>query len=102
MRCRVVQTLCRGWRADVYVPGNLLIQPNFAWHDHTNNSNEQIIWIDALDSGLVKLFVDRVIREVPLGIRANARMLNVFMQASFKERMTKKLARVDEIFYPRL
>ena len=39
-------------------PGNLLIQPNFALHDHTNNSNEQIIRIDALDSGLVKLFVD--------------------------------------------
>ena len=53
MRCRVVQTLCRSWRADVYVPGNLLIQPNFAWHDHTNNSNEPIIRIDALDSGLV-------------------------------------------------
>ena len=53
MRCRIVQALCRGWRTDVYVPGNLLIQPNFACHDHTNNSNEQIIWIDALDSGLV-------------------------------------------------
>jgi gentisate 1,2-dioxygenase len=34
-------------------PGDLLIQPNFAWHDHTNDSNEPIIWIDALDSGLV-------------------------------------------------
>ena len=36
-------------------PGNLPIQPNFAWHDHTNNSNEQIIRIDALDSGLVPI-----------------------------------------------
>jgi gentisate 1,2-dioxygenase len=34
-------------------PGDLLIQPNFAWHDHANNSNEPIIWIDALDSALV-------------------------------------------------
>jgi gentisate 1,2-dioxygenase len=34
-------------------PGDLLIQPNFAWHDHVNNSNEPIIWIDALDSALV-------------------------------------------------
>jgi len=36
----------------------------------------------------------------PLGIRANAKMLNVLMQASFKEGLTKKLARVEEIFYP--
>ena len=36
----------------------------------------------------------------PLGIRANARMLDVLMQASFKEGLTKKLARVEEIFYP--
>jgi gentisate 1,2-dioxygenase len=34
-------------------PGDLLIQPNFAWHDHANDSKEPIIWIDALDSGLV-------------------------------------------------
>jgi gentisate 1,2-dioxygenase len=33
--------------------GDLLVQPNFAWHDHVNNSKEPIIWIDALDSGLV-------------------------------------------------
>jgi gentisate 1,2-dioxygenase len=34
-------------------PGDLLIQPNFAWHDHVNDSQEPIIWIDALDSALV-------------------------------------------------
>ncbi|MGB7950562.1 MAG: cupin domain-containing protein [Candidatus Binatia bacterium] len=34
-------------------PGDLLIQPNFAWHGHVNDSKEPIIWIDALDSGLV-------------------------------------------------
>ena len=45
-----------------------LLQPNFAWHDHTNNSNEPIIWIDALDSGLVKLFV-----EVPENVREQLR-----------------------------
>ena len=102
MRCRIVQSLCRGWRTDVYVPGNLLIQPNFAWHDHTNNSNEPIIRIDALDSGLVNYLLTASFREVPLGIHANARMLDVLMQASFKEGVTKKLARVDEIFHPRL
>src|SRR5262245_45746529 len=36
----------------------------------------------------------------PLGIRANAKMLDVLMQASFKEGLTKKLARAEQIFYP--
>ena len=34
-------------------PGDLLIQPNWAWHDHVNHSDQPIIWIDALDTGLV-------------------------------------------------
>jgi gentisate 1,2-dioxygenase len=38
-------------------PGDLLIQPNWVWHDHVNNSHEPIIWIDALDAGVVS-FLD--------------------------------------------
>ena len=41
----------------VMEPGDLLIQPNWVWHDHVNNSKEPIIWIDALDAGLVN-FLD--------------------------------------------
>ena len=41
------------------------LQPNFACHDHTNNLNEPIIWIDALDNGLVKLFVDISVDSFP-------------------------------------
>ena len=37
--------------------GDLLIQPNWVWHDHVNNSKEPIIWIDALDAGVVS-FLD--------------------------------------------
>jgi gentisate 1,2-dioxygenase len=38
-------------------PGDLLIQPNWVWHDHVNDSKEPIIWIDALDAGVVS-FLD--------------------------------------------
>jgi gentisate 1,2-dioxygenase len=41
----------------VMEPGDLLIQPNFVWHDHVNDSKEPIIWIDALDVGVVN-FLD--------------------------------------------
>lgn len=46
----------------VMEPGDLLIQPNWVWHDHVNDSNQPIIWIDALDGGVVN-FLDASFRE---------------------------------------
>ena len=34
-------------------PGDFLVQPNWSWHDHRNDSDEPVIWIDTLDSSLV-------------------------------------------------
>ncbi len=42
--------------------GDLLIQPNWVWHDHVNDSKQPIIWIDALDGGLVN-FLSASFRE---------------------------------------
>jgi gentisate 1,2-dioxygenase len=39
----------------IMAPGDLLTQPNWVWHDHTNNTADPIIWIDSLDAGLVRL-----------------------------------------------
>lgn len=43
--------------------GDLLIQPGWAWHDHTNNTNEPGIWLDLHDNPLVgyldSMFSDR-------------------------------------------
>ena len=36
-------------------PGDLLTQPNWVWHDHTNPTREPMIWVDSLDSGLVRM-----------------------------------------------
>lgn len=30
-------------------PGDLILTPNWSWHDHINESNAPIIWIDGLD-----------------------------------------------------
>jgi gentisate 1,2-dioxygenase len=35
-------------------PGDLLTQPNWVWHDHTNKTNDVAIWLDCLDSGLIR------------------------------------------------
>ncbi|MGE0733960.1 MAG: gentisate 1,2-dioxygenase [Alphaproteobacteria bacterium] len=34
-------------------PGDLVITPNWAWHDHGNESDEPIVWLDGLDVPLV-------------------------------------------------
>lgn len=36
-------------------PGDLLVQPGWGWHDHTNLSQEPVIWMDMLDTSLVHL-----------------------------------------------
>jgi len=36
-------------------PGDLLVQPGWGWHDHTNLGSEPVIWMDMLDTNLVHL-----------------------------------------------
>ena len=33
-------------------PGDLLLQPNWGWHDHANDTDVAAIWLDVLDSHL--------------------------------------------------
>ncbi|MBI4522995.1 MAG: cupin domain-containing protein [Deltaproteobacteria bacterium] len=35
-------------------PGDLILTPNWSWHDHYNNTEEDIIWLDGHDGPLVK------------------------------------------------
>ena len=37
-------------------PGDLLTQPNFAWHDHNNRVDEPCIWVDGVEARLSSLF----------------------------------------------
>jgi gentisate 1,2-dioxygenase len=34
--------------------GDLLTNPNWTWHEHVNHSNAPVLWIDALDSPLMR------------------------------------------------
>ena len=34
-------------------PGDLILTPNWTWHDHANFTGEPVIWVDGLDSPLV-------------------------------------------------
>ena len=35
-------------------PGDFIITPNWSWHDHGNETNDHVIWLDGLDIPLVK------------------------------------------------
>ncbi len=36
-------------------PGDLVITPNWAWHEHANESRDPVIWVDGLDVPIVTL-----------------------------------------------
>jgi len=38
----------------VMSPGDLIITPNWTWHDHGNDAREDVIWMDVLDVPLVE------------------------------------------------
>lgn len=37
-------------------PRDLILTPNWAWHDHTNSGTEPTVWLDGLDIPLVRYF----------------------------------------------
>jgi gentisate 1,2-dioxygenase len=38
----------------VMEPGDLILTPKLTWHDHSNDSNEPILWLDGLDFPLIQ------------------------------------------------
>ena len=37
----------------VMEPGDLILTPNWKWHDHTNDTSDPAVWLDVLDTHLV-------------------------------------------------
>jgi len=37
-------------------PGDFVITPSMAWHDHGNHSDEPMVWLDGLDIPIVQFF----------------------------------------------
>jgi 1-hydroxy-2-naphthoate dioxygenase len=57
-------------------PGDLILTPNWTWHDHINKSEEPIIWLDGLDAPLIQaqniLFYEQYGQEVQKVTREEA------------------------------
>src|SRR5947207_12523478 len=44
-------------------PGDLVLTPNWAWHDHANDTDAPMIWLDGLDTPLVRMLEAGVYEE---------------------------------------
>jgi gentisate 1,2-dioxygenase len=47
-------TVVNGERVPM-APGDLVLTPNWSWHDHANDTNAPMIWLDGLDTPLVRM-----------------------------------------------
>src|SRR5260370_4187 len=47
-------TVVNGERVPMF-PGDLVLTPNWTWHDHANDTDAPMIWLDGLDSPLVRM-----------------------------------------------
>jgi gentisate 1,2-dioxygenase len=47
-------TVVNGARVPMF-PGDLVLTPNWTWHDHANDTNAPMIWLDGLDTPLVRM-----------------------------------------------
>ena len=47
-------TVVNGERVPMY-PGDLVLTPNWSWHDHANDTDAPMMWLDGLDTPLVRM-----------------------------------------------
>src|SRR6516162_6642847 len=47
-------TVVNGERVPMH-PGDLVLTPNWSWHDHANDTDMPMIWLDGLDTPLVRM-----------------------------------------------
>src|SRR5436853_4354970 len=47
-------TVVNGERVPI-TPGDLVLTPNWSWHDHANDTDAPMIWLDGLDTPLVRM-----------------------------------------------
>jgi gentisate 1,2-dioxygenase len=67
-------------------PGDLILTPNWTWHDHINESNAPIIWIDGLDIPFARAMDVMFIEEY----RAPRQQVNRVLKTSEDSAITPK------------
>jgi len=78
-------------------PGDLILTPSWAWHDHGNETNTPIVWMDGLDVPLVQalnamFFQMYEVPQVPLTKASNA-SAQLFGHVSLRPTWVKERSR---------
>ena len=54
-------------------PGDFVITPSWTWHDHGNETEEPMVWLDGLDIQIVKLLSASFAEQAPAEVQAVTR-----------------------------
>jgi len=54
-------------------PGDFVITPSWTWHDHGNETQEPMVWLDGLDIQIVKLLSASFAEQAPAEVQAVTR-----------------------------
>src|SRR5881227_2150905 len=54
-------------------PGDFVITPSWTWHDHGNDTEEPMVWLDGLDIQIVKLLSASFAEQAPAEVQAVTR-----------------------------
>src|SRR5690349_482084 len=54
-------------------PGDFVITPSWTWHDHGNDTQEPMVWLDGLDIQIVKLLSASFAEQAPAEVQAVTR-----------------------------
>src|SRR5499427_11020596 len=54
-------------------PGDFIITPSWTWHDHGNDTQEPMVWLDGLDIPIVKLLSASFAQQAPAEVQAVTR-----------------------------
>jgi gentisate 1,2-dioxygenase len=57
-------TVVNGERVPMF-PGDLILTPNWSWHDHANDTDAPMMWLDGLDTPLVRMLEAGFYEEYP-------------------------------------
>src|SRR5689334_4986000 len=70
-------TVVNGERVPMF-PGDLVLTPNWTWHDHANDTDAPMIWLDGLDTPLVRMLEAGFYEEYPQDRQEVAAPVNAF------------------------
>jgi gentisate 1,2-dioxygenase len=59
------------------LPGDLVLTPNWTWHDHANDTDGPMIWLDGLDSPMVNMLEASFREEYPQETQAFGEEMDV-------------------------